>query len=78
MNKYIFLACLHDRHTDDKYAAFENIDDAKTQCRIWVEKYPKDRYFFGEDGYGKWSLFCTDDYYATVQKVTMHWSRHEA
>lgn len=74
---HIYLACKHDRHTDDTFVAFTDEEKAKDQCREWcdlwirwwnlreaVTEQPE-----ANTDYGDWCLFFTDDYYCFVQKV---------
>ena len=35
----IYLAVWKDRHTDDRYRAFYNLDDAIKQCKKWKKEY---------------------------------------
>lgn len=65
--KTVILAVLHDRHTDDKYLAFLDVEKAKKQCEEWVESWnvgePTDQY------YGDLCWYLTDDYYAFIEAV---------
>ena len=70
--KTIYLAWWHDRHTDDVYRAFEDLDVAKAQCYEWISNY-KDSYTFRDETsyYGDWCLICNDDYYAAVKAIEL-------
>lgn len=63
----IYLACLHDRHTDDTYLVFYKEIDAKDQCKNWVaqKKWNIQR----SDAHGDWCLRVNDDYYVFVQML---------
>jgi hypothetical protein len=67
VKKYLFLACHHDRHTDDEYKLFVDERKAKTQCHEWLS-YSKD-VIVQNHQYGDWCLFIDESYYAFVQKV---------
>ena len=66
----LFLAIKHDRHTDDKFIAFENEDFAINQCKKWIETYNQSRYQFEERDYG--FIFYSDageDYSVRVELI---------
>lgn len=65
--KFVYLACIHDRHTDDKYLFFLKEEEAKHQCREWTSMWRTEE----NEQYGDWCLYMTDDYYAFVQKVPL-------
>lgn len=68
MNKTIYLACHHDRHTDDVYKAFVSEEKAKQQCREWMLVYRTDQIVQNQQ-YGDWCLFLGESYYAFVQQI---------
>jgi len=67
--KKIFLACNHDRHTDDKYMAFEVEENAKNQCRLWMEHWKES--VEENRQYGDWCLIISDDYFSFVQEIDL-------
>jgi hypothetical protein len=64
---HIFLACIHDRHTDDKYLAFLNEGKAKEWCYLHMSHFKDSA--VENNQYGDWCLYISDDYYAFVEKV---------
>lgn len=67
MNKTIYLACHHDRHTDDVYKAFVSEEKAKQQCREWMSHWKTEPEVNRQ--YGDWCLYISDDYHAFVQQI---------
>ena len=64
----IFLTCIHNRHTDDKYLAFTSLDAAMQYVRdnfigVGIEETTA--------MYGDWCLYVSDDYYAFVESVPL-------
>lgn len=70
MDKTVYLTCIHDRHTDDEFKAFENLEDAEeyildiAQSRNW-------RDVEATNNYGDWCLYITDDYYMMVEEIKL-------
>ena len=68
-SKKVYLACNHDRHTDDEYEIFYKEEDAKNKVREWMEHWGDSAQERAQ--YGDWCLIVTDDYYAFVQEVKL-------
>lgn len=66
----IYLTCIHDRHTDDKFKAFATEQAAKDFLREMQIKY---RWTEAQENmqHGDWCLFITDDYYMSVEKIEL-------
>ena len=65
----IFLACNHDRHTDDRYIAFTNGDSAIAQCKKWMEHWKEQ--VEENNQYGDYCLYISDDYYSFVEAIKL-------
>jgi len=64
----IFLTCIHDRRTDDKYRAFTALEDAMQYVR---DNFIRAGIEETTHRYGDWCLYVSDDYYAFVEIVPL-------
>jgi hypothetical protein len=71
-SKYAYLCVWHDRHTDDKFEVYLKEADAVKRCKNIVENIYTPEYTFTErskEDYGSFSLWASDDYFVSVEKV---------
>jgi hypothetical protein len=65
----IYITCVHDRHTDDKYRAFKTQEAAENHIRGLSKLYKWDAQ--ENHQYGDFCLFMSDDYYMFWQEVEL-------
>lgn len=68
--KKIFLTCIHDRHTDDKFLAFTSELSAKSYLRGIQKAYRWEDAEINEQ-YGDWCIYISDDYYLSVEEIEL-------
>ena len=73
----IFLAILNDRHVDDTFVAFYQLQNAIAQCERWIEEYGDDYEFsipeWDWQEYWKFYRDAGDDCpKVSVQEIELH------
>jgi hypothetical protein len=70
MNEKIYLVVWHDRHTDDRFYAYEKLNKAIERANIIAGTYNEERYPFEDSDTGyEYCLWVNDDYNIYVQKL---------
>lgn len=73
--KFIYLAIRHDRHTDDRYIGFIELEDAIIQCTEWIDEYNPSKYIFDKWVSSEHEYYAqaggSGDYYICVRKIEL-------